>query len=102
MLQATTGWDGDTYTVWERRDEKALSSLVKLASEQAAIELRAGLSHWALNAFALAAGRTDHKGVVFEGSGYVYVAQVEAEVLFVASPDRLLGEKIRSQFWPRY
>ena len=102
MLQATTGWDGDTYTVWERRDEKALSSLVKLASEQDAIELRDGLSHWALNAFALAAGRTDHKGVVFEGSGYVYVAQVEDEVLFVASPDRLLGEKIREQFWPRY
>jgi len=102
MLQATTGWEGDTYSVWQRREDNAISSLVVLQSPQDAIELRDGLSHWALNAFALAAGRTDHKGVVFEGAGYVYVAQVDNEVLFVASPDRTLGEKVREQYWPRY
>ncbi len=102
MLQATTGWAGDTYTVWTRREDLALSSLFVMDSRQDAIELRDGLSHWALNAFALAAGRSDHKGVVFEGDGYVYVAQVDDEVLFVASPDRTLGEKVREQFWPRY
>lgn len=102
MLQATTGWDGDTYTVWQRRDDLALSNLIVLESEQDALELRDGLAHWALNAFALAAGRTDHRGVVFEGDGFVYVAQVDNEVLFVASPDRLLGQKVREQFWPRY
>ncbi len=102
MLQATTGWAGDIYTVWSRREGLALSSLFVMDSKQDAIELRDGLSHWALNVFALAAGRSDHKGVVFEGDGYVYVAQVDDEVLFVASPDRTLGEKVREQFWPRY
>lgn len=102
MLQATTGWEGDRYTVWQRREELAMSALFVMESDQDAIELRDGLSHWALNVFALAAGRTDHKGVVFEGDGYVYVAQVDNEVLLVASPDRTLGEKVREQFWPRY
>lgn len=103
VLQAGTGWGGDSYATWWDGRDVVLVMVYAGDDEKEAREHADALRRWVLNAMPVGGGRSDWKGLVYEGvEAYAFVGHAEDEVLFVAATDPDAGSSVRDRFFPEY
>lgn len=100
-LQAGRGWGGDAYALWWDGSDVVLVSSYRGDEAADAAEYGAALRRRVLEAMPVGAGRSDWRGVVFEGvDAYAFVGVVDDRVIFVAATDAGAGRVVRDTYWP--
>jgi hypothetical protein len=100
-LQAATGWGGDSVAIWWNGEDVLVLAVARGDTDLDTVEIDEAMRRWALEGLDAGAGRTDWKGVAFEGiSSYAFVGTLDTVAVLIVSSDPRAGRAFRDQFFP--